>query len=236
MQPKYKRVLIKFSGEALAGSAGRGIDFDFLSRVCGTVKKLSELGVQVGIVIGGGNYWRGLKDGADKMRRSRADCMGMLATAMNCIAALDSLEKNGVDAKLMSAIEMKEIGEAFNADKAISYLEQGKTVLFACGTGEAYFSTDTAAALRALEIEADAILLAKNVNGVYDKDPKQYPDAVKYDRISYAQVLAGQLKVMDMTATSLAMENGIPIVVFALEDTENIIRAVMGEEIGSIVY
>ncbi|MCR4771656.1 MAG: UMP kinase [Oscillospiraceae bacterium] len=236
MELQYRRVLLKISGEALAGGSGRGIDFDFLEEVCRKIKKCVDMGVQVGIVIGGGNYWRGVKDGGGRMRRSRADYMGMLATAMNCLAALDCLERVGVEARLLSAIAMNEIGEAFSCDKAIRYLEEGKTLLFACGTGEPYFSTDTAAALRAVEIEADAILLAKNVDGVYDKDPKKDPSAKKFDEVSYAEVLSRRLGVMDMPATSLAMENNIPIQVFALEDTENIVRAVTGEKTGTKVF
>lgn len=236
MGPKYRRVLIKMSGEALAGAAGRGIDFDFLEKVSLQIKECADMGVQTGIVIGGGNYWRGVKDGADKMRRSRADYMGMLATAMNCLAALDSLERVGVKARLLSAIAMNEIGEPFNCDRAIKYLDDGETLLFACGTGEPYFSTDTAAVLRAVEIEADAILLAKNVDGVYDRDPRLDPAAKKFDELSYAEVLNRQLGVMDMPATSLAMENRIPIQVFAIKEPENIVRAVRGENIGTKVY
>ncbi len=235
MKAKYHRVLLKMSGEALAGKAGRGIDFEFTARVCQAVKACMDMGVQVGIVCGGGNYWRGKKDGADNMVRTRADYMGMLATTMNGLALLDGLEKQGAPARLMSAMDMDKVAEPFNRDAAVRHLEEGKAVIFAGGTGEPYFTTDTAASLRALEIGADVLLLGKSVDGVYNADPAKDPAAVKYDRLSFAKMLADGLEAMDATATQLAMENDLPLHVFALEDPENILRAVSGEEIGTII-
>lgn len=234
-EPKYKRVLLKLSGEALAGDAHRGLDFDVIGGVCDVVKKCVELGVQVGIVVGGGNFWRGVKDGGGKMERTRADHMGMLATVINALAVADCLEQRGVPVRVQTAIEMNKIAEPYIRSKAIRHLEKGRVVIFGCGTGNPYFSTDTAAVLRAAEIQADMILLAKNIDGVYSADPKKDPGAVKYDAISYDQVLADHLQVMDLTATSLALENHIPVMIFALADPQNILRAVMGERIGTIV-
>lgn len=234
-QPKYKRVLLKISGEALAGDASRGLDFKVIGEVCNVVKKCVELGVQVGIVVGGGNFWRGVKDGGDRMERTRADHMGMLATTINALALADVLEQKGVDVRVQTAVEMKAMAEPYIRSKAIRHLEKGRVVIFGCGTGSPFFSTDTAAVLRAAEINADVILLAKNIDGVYSADPNKDPTAVKYDSISYSEVLAQRLQVMDSTATSLSMDNGIPVFVFALKDPENIYRAVMGENIGTIV-
>jgi uridylate kinase len=238
LKPKYKRVLLKISGEALAAGrdSGRGIDFDFTNQVCLVLKKCVELGIQVSIVVGAGNFWRGLKDGGDRMVRTRADYMGMLATTMNSLALLDALEKTGVPACVQSAIGIERIAQCFSRDEAVKLLEAGKVVIFACGTGEPYFSTDTAAVLRALEVGADALLLAKNIDGVYSADPKVDSSAYKFDEISYAEVVDKRLAAMDMTATTLAMENGLPCVVFGLEDPENIIKAVMGEKIGTTIY
>ncbi len=235
MEAIYKRVLIKISGEALSGGKGTGFDFDFVSRVCQTVIDCVQSGVQVGIVIGGGNFWRGVKDGAGKVERVSADRMGMLATAMNCLAVADVFRKHGADARIMTAVDIQGVGERFDRDKSIEYLRRGSIVLFACGTGSPFFSTDTAAVLRAAEIGAEAILLAKNIDGVYSADPRKDPAAVKFDRISYAEVLARQLAVMDSTATSLAMDNAIPVAVFALAQPENIGRVLSGENIGTIV-
>lgn len=232
---KYKRVLLKVSGEALGGEAGRGLDFDVIERVCDVVARCAGEGVQVGIVVGGGNFWRGLKDGRGMSNRTRADHMGMLATAINCLALADVLENKGVDVRVQTAIEMKSIAEPYIRSRAIRHLEKGRVVIFGCGTGNPYFSTDTAAVLRAAEIDADAILLAKNIDGVYSADPKLDPAAVKYDSISYEDVLAQHLQVMDSTATSLSMDNHIPVILFALKDPENIYRAVMGEKVGTIV-
>lgn len=233
--PKYKRVLLKISGEALAGDAGRGLDFDVISAVSEAIKKCVEMGVQVGVVVGGGNFWRGVKDGGDKMVRVRADHMGMLATTINALAVADVLEQHGVQVRVQTAIEMRQIAEPYIRSKAIRHLEKGRVVVFGCGTGNPFFSTDTAAVLRAAEIDADVILLAKNVDGVYSADPVKHADAVKYDSITYDDVLAQHLAVMDSTATSLSMDNDIPVLLFALKDPENIVRAVMGEKIGTIV-
>ena len=234
-QPKYKRVLLKISGEALAGDAHRGLNFDIIGSVCDVVKKCVDCGVQVGIVVGGGNFWRGLKDGGDRMDRVRADHMGMLATTINALAVADCLEQRDVPVRVQTAIEMRSIAEPYIRNKAIRHLEKGRVVIFGCGTGNPFFSTDTGAVLRAAEIQADAILLAKNIDGVYSADPMKDPTAVKYDRITYDEVLAQHLMVMDTTATSLSMDNHIPIVLFALKDPENILRVVMGEEIGTVV-
>lgn len=234
-QPKYPRVLLKISGEALAGSAGRGIDFAFARQVCQVVKDCVSHGVQVGLVVGGGNFWRGVKDGGGNMERTRADQMGMLATVINSLALQDVLEQVGQPARVLTSIPMGPVGEVCARPVADRYLREGTVVIFAGGTGNPYFSTDTAAVLRAAEIQADIILLAKNIDGVYSADPKKDPGAVKYDAISYDRVLAQRLQVMDLTATSLAMDNHIPVMVFALADPENILRAVMGERIGTIV-
>ena len=234
-KPVYRRVLIKISGEALAAEKHTGFDFDFVSRVCEAVKACTALGAQVGIVIGGGNFWRGVKDGAGKVERVSADRMGMLATAMNCLAVADVFKQQGCDARVMTAVDIQGVGERYDTRRAIEYLEQGKVVLFACGTGSPFFSTDTAATLRAAEIHADAILLAKNIDGVYSDDPRKNPDAVRFDEIRYEEVLARRLAVMDSTATSMAMDNNIPVIVFALADPENIGRVLDGEKIGTTV-
>ena len=234
-KPVYKRVLLKVSGEALAGDKKTGLDFTVIKEVCEAVKKVTELGVEVGIVVGGGNFWRGAKDGGGKMERTRADHMGMLATVMNSLALSDVFEQIGVPVRVQTAIHMAQIAEPYIRLKADSHLAKGKVVIFGCGTGNPYFSTDTAAVLRAAEIGADAILLAKNIDGVYSADPKLDPTAVKYDYISYDDVLAQHLAVMDTTATILSMDNHIPVIVFALKDPENIVRVVMGEDIGTKV-
>ena len=233
--PKYKRVLLKISGEALAGAPGRGHDFGFIHQVCEVIKSCADLGVEVGLVVGGGNIWRGLKDGGDKMERSRADQMGMLATVINSLAVQDVLEQKGQKAKVLTSFAMGPVAEPYSRDAAEAYLKEGTVVIFAGGTGNPYFSTDTAAVLRAAEIGADMILLAKNIDGVYSADPKKDPNAVKFDRITYAKVLAESLQVMDLPATALAKENHIPVMIFALADPQNIQRVVMGEQIGTIV-
>ena len=235
MSVKYRRVLIKISGEALSGGKGTGFDFDFVTSVCESVKQALARGAQVGIVIGGGNFWRGVKDGAGKVERVSADRMGMLATAMNCLAVGDVFRQCGVDARVMTAVDIQGVGERHDVRKALEYLESGKVVLFACGTGHPFFSTDTAAVLRAAEIGADAILLAKNIDGVYSADPRKDPSAVKFDEISYTEVLSRRLQVMDSTATSLAMDNNLPVIVFALADPQNILRVLSGEKIGTLV-
>ena len=234
-KPVYKRVLIKISGEALAGDKKSGLDFGVISSVCEAVKKCLELGVEGGIVIGGGNFWRGVKDGSGKIERTRADHMGMLATVMNCLAVADVMEQHGIDVRVQTAIEMRAIAEPYIRLRAMRHLSKGRVVLFGAGTGNPYFSTDTAAVLRAAEIEADAILLAKNIDGVYSADPRVDDHAVKYDAITYDEVLAQHLAVMDTTATSLSMDNSIPVIVFELKDPENIVRAVLGEKIGTVV-
>ena len=236
MSIAYKRVLIKISGEALSGDKGTGYDFAFVTSVCESVKACLQKGAQVGIVIGGGNFWRGVKDGAGKVERVSADRMGMLATAMNCLAVSDVFRQCGVDARVMTAVEIQSVGERHDVRKALEYLEAGKVVLFACGTGHPFFSTDTAAVLRAAEIGADAILLAKNIDGVYSADPRKDASAVKFDEISYDEVLARRLQVMDSTATSLAMDNNLPVLVFALADPENIVRVLEGEKVGTLVH
>ena len=234
-KPKYRRVLLKISGEALAGDKHFGLDFGVIGQVTDVIKECVEAGVQMGIVIGGGNFWRGVKNGEGYIERTRADHMGMLATAMNCMAVADVLEQKGVDVRIQTALEIKEVAEPYIRARAIRHLEKGRVVIFGCGIGSPFFSTDTAAVLRAAEIEADAILLAKNIDGVYSADPKVDPKAVKYDTITYDDVLAQHLQVMDSTATSLSMDNKIPVLLFALKDPQNIIRAVMGEKIGTIV-
>ena len=234
-QPKYKRVLIKISGEALAGDKHFGLDFQVMGRVAEVIRECVDMGVQVGVVIGGGNFWRGVKDGEGHIERTRADHMGMLATAMNCMAMADVLEQKGVDVRVQTALEIRAVAEPYIRARAIRHLEKGRVVIFGCGTGNPFFSTDTGAVLRAAEIGADAILLAKNIDGVYSADPAKDPTAVKYDAITYDEVLARHLAVMDTTATSLSMDNHIPVQVFALKDPQNILRVVMGEPIGTIV-
>ncbi len=234
-EPKYKRVLLKISGEALAGEKHTGLDFAIIAQVCDVIKEAVEMGVQVGIVIGAGNFWRGAKDGGGRMERTRADHMGMLGTAMNCLAVADVLEQKGVAARVQTALEIRAVAEPYVRGRAIHHLERGRVVIFGCGTGNPFFSTDTAAVLRAAEIGADVILLAKNVDGVCSADPVKDPTAVKYDVITYDEVLAQRLAVMDSTASSLAMDNHIPVLLFALKDPQNIIRALKGEKIGTIV-
>ncbi|MBQ0084573.1 MAG: UMP kinase [Clostridiales bacterium] len=233
MEPKYKRVLIKLSGEALAGAKGTGIDFDIVLGVCEQIKKCVDMGVQVALVVGGGNFWRGRSSG--QMDRTRADHMGMLATVINALGLAVGLEQVGLTARVETAIEMRQIAEPYIRDKAVRHLEKGRVVVFGCGTGNPFFSTDTGAALRAAEIGADIIFKATNVDGVYDSDPKTNPDAKKYDEVSYSEVLAKGLHVMDSTAASLCMDNQIPILVFNLDKPENIVRAMQGEIIGTIV-
>ena len=234
-QPIFKRVLLKISGEALAGDKHFGLDFQVMGRVADVIKRCVDMGVQVGIVIGGGNFWRGVKDGEGYIERTRADHMGMLATVMNCLAVADVCEQKGIPVRVQTAIEMRAIAEPYIRGRAIRHLEEGRVVIFGAGTGNPYFSTDTAAVLRAAEIDADVILLAKNVDGVYTADPVKDPTAVKYDTISYDEVLAQHLMVMDTTATSLSMDNHIPVLLFALKDPRNIIRALCGENVGTIV-
>ena len=234
-QPKYRRVLLKISGEALAGEDKYGLNFDVLNTVAAAIKDCQQAGAQVGIEVGGGNIWRGVKNGSGKIERTRADQMGMLATTINALALCDVLEQQGVKAQVQTAIDMLRIAEPFTQRGAVRQLEEGGVVIFACGSGSPYFSTDTAAALCAAEIHADALLLAKNIDGVYDADPAKVPTAKKFDEISYAEVLRRGLGVMDTTATALAMDNNIPVIVFALKDPANIKRVLMGEKIGTYV-
>lgn len=233
MKPVYKRILLKLSGEVLAGEKGTGIDFDKVLEVCKSVKKCVDMGVEVAIVVGGGNFWRGRTSG--KMDRTRADHMGMLATTINSLALADALEQLGVTARVQTAIEMRQIAEPYIRNKAVRHLEKGRVVIFGCGTGNPFFSTDTAAALRAAEIGADVIFKATNVDGVYDSDPKKNPEAKKFDTLSHHDVLSLELHVMDSTAASLCMDNNIEILVFNLNDPENIVKAVVGKHNGTLV-
>ncbi len=233
-QVKYKRVLLKLSGEVLAGSEKTGINTEVVGMLSDKIKEIVEMGVQVAIVVGGGNFWRGRRNG-EQMEKTTADYMGMLATAMNALALQDAIEARGVYTRVQTAIDMREIAEPFIKRKALKHLERGRVVIFACGTGNPFFTTDTGAALRAAEIEADAILLGKSIDGVYSADPKLDPKAIKYDEITYQEVLEKDLKVMDSTATALCKDNNIPLVVFGISDPENIVRAVKGEKIGTLV-
>ena len=230
---KYKRVLLKLSGEALAGEQKTGVNAEVVGKICDKIKEVVDLGVQVSIVVGGGNFWRGRN--GHQMERTTADYMGMLATAMNGLALQDALEARGVYTRVQTAIEMREIAEPYIKRKSIKHLERGRVVIFACGTGNPYFTTDTAAALRAAETEADVILLGKAIDAVYSADPKLDPTAEKYDEITYLDVLNKDLKVMDSTATALCRDNNIPLLVFGIADPENIVRAVKGEKIGTVV-
>ncbi len=233
MQTKFKRILLKLSGEVLAGKEGKGLDFDTVTTVCKVVKECADMGVQIGLVVGGGNFWRGRSSG--EMDRVRADQMGMLATAINSLALADTLEQLGTKARVMTSLVMPQVAEIFTKREAVKHLENGEVVIFGCGTGNPFFSTDTTAALRAAEIEAEIIFKATNVDGVYDKDPNKFADAVKYDVLSHSEVLSKELKVMDSTAASLCRDNKIKILVFNLDDPQNIVRALKGETIGTIV-
>lgn len=232
---QYKRVLLKVSGEALAGKEGHGLDFNVINSVCASIKECVDMGVQIGLVIGGGNFWRGVKNGEGKMQRSHGDAMGMLATVMNAIAVADALGNHGIDARVLTAVEMNKFAEYFTRDTAERYLNEGKVVLFAAGTGNPYFSTDTGAVLRGVEIEADAILMAKNIDAIYSADPKKDPNAVRYSRLTYAQALEENLKATDITAMALAMDNDMTMVCFGLDEENSIVRVVRGEEIGTTV-
>ena len=233
---KYKRVVLKLSGESLAGDQKFGINPEVVEKIAIQIKRVHEAGVEVAIVVGGGNIWRGRAGSAKGMERASADYMGMLATVMNAVALQDGLEKCGVNTRVQSAIEMRQVAEPYIRRKAIRHMEKDRVVIFGAGTGNPYFSTDTTAALRAAEIEADVILMAKKgTEGIYDSDPNKNPDAKKFDEISYSEILARRLAVMDTTATSLCMDNSIPLVVFNVDDYENIYRAAIGENIGTTV-
>ena len=235
-EPKYKRVLLKISGEALAGDAHRGLDFAVIGGVCDVIKQCVEAGVQVGVVVGGGNFWRGVKDGGGKMERTRADHMGMLATVINALAVADCLEQRGVEVRVQTAIAMNQIAEPYIRRRAIRHLEKGRITIFAAGTGNPYFTTDTGAALRACEINAEILMKATNVDGVYDSDPRKNPDAKKFDTITYSDVLNRDLKVMDATATALCRDNKMPIMVFDINEPGCFERAVSGQNVGTTVF
>ncbi len=232
-QPKYKRILLKISGEALSGEKKIGLDYSVINKICESIKDCAEAGVQIGIVVGGGNFWRGRTSGA--MDRTRADHIGMLATTMNALALADVLEALGVDVRVQTAIAMHQVAEPYIRNRAVRHLEKGRVVIFGCGTGNPFFSTDTASTLRAAEIEADVVMKATMVDGVYDKDPKIHSDAVKYDKLSYSEILIKNLAVMDSAAASLCKDNDIPIIVFDLGRPENIYDVCMGKEIGTLV-
>lgn len=232
-EPMYKRVLLKLSGEALAGDKKIGLDYSIITRICESIKKCSDAGVQIGIVVGGGNFWRGRSSGA--MDRTRADHIGMLATTMNALAVADVLESLGADVRVQTAIAMHQVAEPYIRNKAVRHMEKGRIVIFGCGTGNPFFSTDTASTLRAAEIEADIVLKATMVDGVYDKDPNKYDDAVKYNELSFNDILVKNLAVMDSTAASMCKDNNIPILVFNLKRPDNIFDACMGEKVGTIV-
>ena len=229
----YKRVLIKLSGEALAGDKKTGLDDSTLQSICASIKKIYDLGTEIGIVVGGGNFWRGRSSG--NMDRTRADHIGMLATAMNALALADALERVGCDVRVQTAISMQQVAEPYIRNRAVRHLQKNRVVIFGCGTGNPFFSTDTAASLRAAEIDAKVILKATMVDGVYDSDPHKNPNAKRYSTISFDQILSEQLGVMDMTAASMCRDNNIPVLVFSLEDPDNIIRAVKQEDIGTLV-
>jgi uridylate kinase len=233
VQPKYKRVLLKLSGESLAGEEKHGIDFETVLKICKPIKECSDMGVQIAIVVGGGNFWRGRSSG--KMDRTRADHMGMLATTINALGVADALEQLGLNVRVQTAIEMRQIAEPYIRNRAVRHLEKGRIVVFGCGTGNPFFSTDTAAALRAAEIDADIILKATMVDGVYDSDPKKNPNAKKYDELTYLDILKENLQVMDSTAASLCRDNHIPICVFSISEPDNITKTICGEKIGTIV-
>ena len=233
MELKYKKVLLKLSGEALAGNKQSPIDSEIVGKICDQIKEIKDLGVELSIVVGGGNFWRGRY--GKTIERTTSDYMGMLATAINALAIQSELESRGMETRVQTAIEMREIAEPYIRRRAVNHLSKDRIVIFACGTGNPYFSTDTTAALRAAEIEADAILFAKTIDGVYSDDPKTNPNAVKYDRLSYLDVLNQNLKVLDSTATSLCMDNNIPIVVFAMDNPDNIVNIIKGEQIGTII-
>ena len=233
MQPKYKRILLKLSGEALAGEKGFGLNQDVIAGVVDQIVEIHNMGVEVGLVIGGGNFWRGRQ--GTKMDRTTADHMGMLATVMNSLAMMDAIEQRGVPVRVQTALNMVSLAEPFILRKAIRHFEEGRIVIFACGTGNPYCSTDTAAALRACEISADILLMAKNVDGIYDSDPKTHPDAKKYENMTYSDIINRRLKVIDVTAATMCMENNVPTLAFGLDEENSIVRAVCGETLGTVI-
>lgn len=233
MEPKYKRILLKVSGEALAGDLKTGLNYDVITSICTSIKKVVDAGVQVAIVVGGGNFWRGRSSGA--MDRTRADHIGMLATAMNALAVADVLESIGCDVRVQTAIAMQQVAEPYIRNRAVRHLEKGRVVIFGCGTGNPFFSTDTAASLRAVEIEADIFLKATLVDGVYDKDPHKYDDAKRYSTLSFTRVISDGLAVMDSTAAAMCRDNHMSMLVFDLSRPDNIYDAVMGEDVGTVV-
>jgi uridylate kinase len=233
LKTKYKRVIIKLSGEALAGANGTGINPQVVNGVVDQIKKVQDLGVEIGIIIGGGNFWRG-RQGTD-MDRTTADHMGMLATVMNALAMQDALERNGIPTRVQTALTITRVAEPYILRKALKHLEHGRVVIFACGTGNPYFSTDTGAALRAAEIGADVLLLAKNIDGIYDSDPKVNPNAKKFDNLTYLDFISKGLKAMDTTAITICMENKIPVLAFGLDEEDSLVRAVTGQKIGTLI-
>ena len=234
MEPKYKRILLKVSGEALAGDKKTGLNYDVITEICKSIKKVVDAGVQVAVVVGGGNFWRGRSSGA--MDRTRADHIGMLATAMNALALADVLESLGCDTRVQTAINMSQVAEPYIRNRAVRHLDKGRVVIFGCGTGNPFFSTDTAASLRAAEINADIFLKATLVDGVYDKDPHKYPDAKKYSTLTFSKVIGEELGVMDSTAAAMCRDNKMKMLVFDLSRPDNIYDAVMGEDVGTVVY
>ena len=233
MELKYKRILLKLSGEALAGDKKFGLDYSIIGNICESVKKCVDVGTQVAIVVGGGNFLRGRMSGG--LDRTRADHMGMLATTINALAIADVLESIGVEVRVQTAITMQQVAEPYIRNKAISHLKKGRVVIFGCGTGNPFFSTDTAAALRGVEIDAEIMMKATLVDGVYDKDPHKFDDAVKYDKLTFSEVLNNELNVMDMTAATLCRDNHLPMLVFDLSRPDNILDAVMGKNVGTVV-
>ena len=234
MEPKYKRILLKVSGEALAGDKKTGLNYDVITDICQSIKKVVDAGVQVAVVVGGGNFWRGRSSGA--MDRTRADHIGMLATAMNALALADVLESLGCDTRVQTAINMSQVAEPYIRNRAVRHLDKGRVVIFGCGTGNPFFSTDTAASLRAAEINADIFLKATLVDGVYDKDPHKFADAKKYKTLTFSQVIGDELGVMDSTAAAMCRDNHMKMLVFDLSRPDNIYDAVMGEDVGTVVY
>jgi uridylate kinase len=233
MSPKYKRILIKLSGEALAGAQGHGLDEGVISRVVDEIQKIHDMGVEIALVIGGGNFWRGRQ--GKKMDRTTADHMGMLATVMNSLAMMDALEQRGMPTRVQTALIMTSVAEPYILRKALSHFEKGRIVIMACGTGNPYCSTDTAAAQRACEIQADVLLMAKNIDGIYDSDPKLNPNAKKYDHINFLDVIKNSIKAMDATAATMCMENNVPVIAFGLDEKDSIVKAVCGEKIGTVI-